>query len=201
MRGDTNGMMRGMVLLGLSVLLLGCPPKRKMVTPEEVKQPQEAVQAPQDAAASAEASAGEPALEVGTQWATAPALEPIYFAYMNAELRPEAREKLKKNAGVLKIVLRQAPSVQVRVEGHCDERGTLEYNLALGQRRANAVRAYYTSFGIPKTSLLTISYGEERPVCQQSAEECWAQNRRGETTLKSASGPIRIPMNKLSMAH
>ena len=79
--------------------------------------------------------------------------------------------------------LAKYPSVRVTVEGHCDERGTREYNLALGARRANAVKEYLVSQGVSAGRLETISYGKERPICTDSNEACWAQNRRGVTTI------------------
>src|SRR5579864_3823981 len=83
--------------------------------------------------------------------------------------------------------LARYPGVRVTIEGHCDERGTREYNLALGARRANAVKEYLVSVGVSSARVDTISYGKERPVCTESTEDCWAQNRRGVTTL--AGGP------------
>ena len=75
------------------------------------------------------------------------------------------------------------PSVRVTVEGHADERGTREYNLALGARRANAVKEFLVSQGVSTARVETVSYGKERPICTQSDEACWAQNRRGVTTI------------------
>lgn len=99
----------------------------------------------------------------------------VLFAYDSAELNPEARATIEKWAKVLN----QAGGTRVVVEGHCDERGTREYNLALGERRAIAVRNYLTSLGINATRLQTISYGKEKPVVVGSSEQSWAQNRRG----------------------
>jgi peptidoglycan-associated lipoprotein len=181
-------------LPALALLLTGCP-KTSTVTPEE-----EAAQAaPGEEAAPAEdaAAAGAPALEIGTEYAPVPDLPAVRFGYMTADLTAESRESLKRNASVLKSILKAAPSVQVRVEGHCDDRGTLEYNLSLGQRRANAVKDYYQSLGIAKAAIKTVSYGEERPVCGVASEACWAENRRGETTLRS-SEPVRIPAGDLA---
>jgi peptidoglycan-associated lipoprotein len=83
--------------------------------------------------------------------------------------------------------LQRYPQVRVTVEGHCDERGTREYNLALGARRANAVKEYLVSLGVSSARLDTISYGKERPICTESDENCWAQNRRGVTTIVSGA--------------
>ena len=181
-------------LLAAGLLLTGCP-KTSKVTPEEENAPAPATEAPAQPAAPA-AEAGAPALEVGADYAGAPALPAAHFGYMKADLDAEARTVLKKNAAALKVVFAAAPSVQIRVEGHCDARGTLEYNLALGQRRANAVKDYYLSLGIAKAVVKTISYGQEHPVCSSSTEACWAENRRGETTLRS-DAPVRIPLSDL----
>jgi peptidoglycan-associated lipoprotein len=178
----------------LGLLIAGCP-KKSTVTPEEEAPAQEETQKPEEAAPEP-GPVEAPSLEIGTDYATAPALPPVRFTYMKAELNADSRAILKKNAAVLKAVLKAAPGAMVRVEGHCDERGTLEYNLALGQRRANALRDYYLSFGIPRAAVKTISYGEERPACHESSEDCWAQNRRGETSLKSGQ-PVKIPLSEL----
>ncbi len=103
----------------------------------------------------------------------------IYFDYDRAELTEQARGRLARNAEFL----RSRPEFQVIVEGHCDERGTNEYNLALGERRANAAREYLVSLGVSAARLRTVSYGEERPQCRQSSESCWALNRRAHFVL------------------
>lgn len=103
----------------------------------------------------------------------------VYFDFDQATLRAEARERLAKNAEFL----RQRPEFTITIEGHCDERGTSEYNLALGERRAQAARAYLASLGISEARLRTASYGEERPVCREQNESCWQQNRRAHFLL------------------
>lgn len=103
----------------------------------------------------------------------------VFFGYDRYDLTGESRETLQRQAAWLK----QHGEVTVTVEGHCDERGTREYNLALGARRANAVRDYLVSLGVDSTRLSTISYGKERPTCVESVESCWGQNRRGVTTV------------------
>lgn len=107
-------------------------------------------------------------------------IQPIFFSFDKYGLSDENRGTLQKNAEIIKshrewIVL---------VEGHCDSRGTVEYNLALGQKRAKEVRDYYTRLGVPEAAIGTISYGEEKPLCVDEAEDCWAQNRRSETKVK-----------------
>jgi peptidoglycan-associated lipoprotein len=98
-----------------------------------------------------------------------------YFDYDKAEIRADAREALGKTADFL----RNYPQLRVTIEGHCDERGSTEYNLALGDRRASAVKQYLVSLGLPADRLTTVSYGKEKPFCVQSDEACYQQNRRG----------------------
>lgn len=101
-------------------------------------------------------------------------LRDAHFAYDSYDLSSEARETLQSNADWL----RSNSQVKVEIEGHCDERGTVEYNLALGAKRAKAVRDYIASLGIASDRLSTISYGEELPLCRDQGEDCWQQNRR-----------------------
>jgi len=98
-----------------------------------------------------------------------------YFDYDKADIRADAKEALAKTADFL----RNYPQVRATIEGHCDERGSTEYNLALGDRRANAVKQYLVSLGISADRLTTVSYGKEKPFCTTSDEACWQQNRRG----------------------
>ena len=103
----------------------------------------------------------------------------IHFAYNEYNIQNRDRSTLQKQASWLN----KYGNVQFIIEGHCDERGTREYNLALGARRANAVKEYLASLGVSSGRLLTVSYGKERPICTVSDEDCWAQNRRGVTTI------------------
>ena len=98
-----------------------------------------------------------------------------YFDYDKADIRADAREALGKTADFF----RNYPQLRVTIEGHCDERGSTEYNLALGDRRANAVKQYLFGLGIPADRLTTVSYGKEKPFCTESDEACYQQNRRG----------------------
>lgn len=101
-------------------------------------------------------------------------LSDVYFAYDSIELSDNAREILRANADWLG----ENPRAKVEIEGHCDSRGTIEYNLALGAKRANAARDYLASLGVSSDRLTTISYGKELQVCQEETESCWADNRR-----------------------
>ena len=107
-------------------------------------------------------------------------LDSTYFDFEKYNLKRAARETLEKNADWLS----KNPDKNVVIEGNCDERGTVEYNLALGQRRADASAKYLMDLGIAKDRLSTISYGKERPLCQESNEQCWSKNRRADVVLK-----------------
>jgi len=98
-----------------------------------------------------------------------------YFDYDKADIRPDARASLSTTADFLK----KYPSIKATIEGHCDERGSTEYNLGLGDRRANAVKQYLVSLGISADRLGTVSFGKEKPFCMEHSEACWQQNRRG----------------------
>jgi len=99
----------------------------------------------------------------------------VHFDYDQSTLRDDARAALSKNADWLKISYNTAV---IEVEGHCDNRGTDQYNLALGERRARAAMEYLQSLGIPANRLKMVSYGEERPQCSEDTESCWQRNRR-----------------------
>ena len=103
----------------------------------------------------------------------------IFFAFDRSDISPEAREILSRQADWL----RRYPNVTVTIEGHCDERGTREYNLALGERRAQAAKNVLVASGIPASRISTISYGKERPAVVGSTEEAYAQNRRAVTVV------------------
>ena len=101
-------------------------------------------------------------------------LEDVYFDYDKADLSDRARASLQKNGEWLK----RWTSTRITIEGHADSRGTNEYNLALGERRSNAVRDYLVTLGVTVARISTVSKGEEEPACREEAESCWLQNRR-----------------------
>ena len=117
---------------------------------------------------------------VGTPQASP--MKDIYFDFDRYDLRPDARATLKANADWLK----QNPSTTAQIEGHCDDRGTAEYNLALGAKRAQAAKDYLTTLGVHAQRLSTISYGEELPVCREESESCWQKNRHDRFVIKTA---------------
>jgi peptidoglycan-associated lipoprotein len=106
-------------------------------------------------------------------------LKEVYFDYDKADIREPDRATLAQDADALK----RFDFLRITVEGHCDERGTVEYNLALGERRAKAAHDYLVSLGVPADRLKTVSYGKEVPVCTQSSEDCWQRNRRAHFTV------------------
>ncbi len=108
----------------------------------------------------------------------------VYFDFDKYDLRPDARERLAKNAQFM----RANPQFRFEIQGHCDERGTNEYNLALGDRRANAALGYLASLGVGASGYRTISYGEEKPQCTVSDESCWQLNRRAHFVITGRSG-------------
>jgi peptidoglycan-associated lipoprotein len=106
-------------------------------------------------------------------------LDDVFFDLDRAELRPDSKDPLQKDADWLK----KWGSTQVTIEGHCDSRGSSEYNLALGERRANAVKDYLVNLGIASSRITTLSKGKEQPFCTNEDEGCWQQNRRGHFVI------------------
>jgi peptidoglycan-associated lipoprotein len=166
----------GMVALALAtgLALTGCSRRRQPETEDVSRQqpPSETVVDQPDPGAGLRADDEE----IERERALATIGEPIYFDFDRSDLRPEAREVLNQKAEML----RRYPDIRVRIEGHCDERGTVEYNLALGERRAEAARRYLIDLGIDPDRMTTVSYGEERPAVEGSNEAAWSQNRRDE---------------------
>jgi len=106
------------------------------------------------------------------------ALQDAYYDYDKSDIREDARSALTKDADLLKAIFQDFPDAVITIEGHCDERGSAEYNLGLGDRRATSAKEFLVQLGVPTDKLKTISYGKERPVCTESNEECWQRNRR-----------------------
>jgi len=102
----------------------------------------------------------------------------IYFDYDKNDIREDARAQLTRNADALKRIMADFPTAVISVEGHCDERGSAEYNLGLGDRRATSAREFLTQLGVAADKLKSISYGKERPACTEGNEACWQKNRR-----------------------
>lgn len=107
----------------------------------------------------------------------------VHFALNQYNIEDNDKGTLSKQAAWLA----RYPAVKLTVEGHCDERGTREYNLALGARRANAVKEYLVAQGVAAGRLETVSYGKERPICTESSEDCWSQNCRGVSVISGGA--------------
>jgi peptidoglycan-associated lipoprotein len=113
------------------------------------------------------------------------ALGVVHFALDKATLTADNRKIVEANAQAIKAAASSVSNYQVVVEGNCDDRGTTAYNIALGQKRADEVKAYYVRLGIPADKIATVSYGKEKPVCYEATADCWAQNRRADTLLQA----------------
>jgi len=112
-------------------------------------------------------------------------IQDVYFDYDKKSLRPDALAALKEDSKTLSDIVRQYPDFRLVVEGYCDERGSSEYNLALGEARAKQAEEYLVTLGLPANQLKTVSYGKERPVCTDETETCWQKNRRAHITQSS----------------
>jgi peptidoglycan-associated lipoprotein len=144
--------------------------------------------APQQARATAPAPAPAPAVQQPSRTPSAETraridtllgrIEDAYFDYDQHTLRPDAIKALQADSSELRDILKDYPTYKLTIEGHADERGSAEYNMALGQERADAAKAYLVQVGIPNGQLATVSYGKEKPACDEHDEACWQKNRR-----------------------
>jgi peptidoglycan-associated lipoprotein len=171
-------------------LALGACKKKPVPTPPEPVVPVTPAAPPpapvDDGAAERErAEAARRAIEA----ARAMLLQTIYYDYDSDELRADARAVLDDKLRVLNA----NPGLRIRIEGHCDERGTDQYNLALGRRRADQAKRYLLDRGIDPSRVETMSFGRERPVAMGATEDAWAQNRRGEFQIVAGGAELRAP--------
>ena len=178
-------------LLVLTLFLVGCP-KRPATTgavapAPSAMQPAPAAPAPATAPRPAPAPAPRPApappamMVKPSEFSPNPNLKTIYFDFDKYNIRPDDAKTLDGDAAWLKA----NPNNLVLIEGHADERGTNEYNLALGEKRAKAAMNYLVAQGVQASRVTIISYGEERPVCAEKTEACWAKNRRDNFLTKA----------------
>ena len=169
--------------VGLS-FFMGCS-QQTASKPQEATVPQkvEAKQEPSKATSTKTQASSLEAFQKGTlgKGTEAGPLKDVNFDFDRYDLRADAKEILKGHAAWLKA----NPQGRVEVEGHCDERGTSEYNLALGAKRAESAKRYLIDLGISPSTLSTISYGEELPLCREQNEACWAKNRRAHFVVKA----------------
>ena len=180
-----------MVLVVSLFALYGCPKSAEVSSapesqPLKVEQPpvksaedlaaEKAAEDQRAAEAAAAAEAARKAEEERAAQEKAAGLQPIYFDFDKSFVRNDAKDVMRANADYLKA----NPKIKVRIEGNCDERGTIEYNQALGQRRAAAAKKYLSDLGVSAKRISLISYGKEKPICTESTEDCWQKNRRAE---------------------
>ncbi|MDD5154204.1 MAG: peptidoglycan-associated lipoprotein Pal [Desulfovibrionales bacterium] len=173
-----------LLAITMAFLVSACA-KRICVSEKEAAKAPEAVTAktaetvaPKPMAEEAMPTTGAPKEEVLTMAGsrTSAGLLPVYFDFDKYNIRGDQPPTLDQNANWLK----KNPAARIRIEGNCDERGSNEYNLALGERRANSAKDYLTNMGIAPERIETLSYGEERPLCPEHDEECWTKNRRAD---------------------
>jgi peptidoglycan-associated lipoprotein len=162
-----------LILLVGIVALWGCPKKAEVTTAPEGQTQAEKVTPPPTPAPTAEAKAEGTNEKAGAE---AEGLKPVYFDFDKSFIRDDAKAVMKANAEWLKA----HPKEKIKIEGNCDERGTIEYNQALGQRRAASAKKYLTDMGVSGRRISLISYGKEKPLCTDHDETCWQKNRRDD---------------------
>ena len=172
------------LILCFGLILMGCPKKTVVKEEPSVKRAEELAPRKEKAAKEEAKKAREKEFEKSLVAKKEPGIEgeileskllkDIHFDFDKYDIRPGDAEVLKGNAALLM----KRPTVKIQIEGHCDERGTIEYNLALGERRANSAKKYLISLGMPADRISTISYGKEKPLDPGHNEEAWAKNRR-----------------------
>jgi len=171
----------------------GCHKKEALVHPPA---PPPAVQAQAAPAVQRPAPVSAPANQVASTPDTATKariqdllnrIQDVYFDYDRHNLRPDAENTLEADAKELTLILRQYPTYKLTIEGYCDERGSEEYNLALGDMRAKRAQTFLVTLGLPASQLRTVSFGKEHPVCTQPDEACWQKNRRAHITQDQQS--------------
>jgi peptidoglycan-associated lipoprotein len=187
---------RGLLLISAAALVMfaagctkktvakGAPPAPAATTATEQPRPQVATpprqtsQAPQQQAATTPPSRLPDAATRARIDQLLARIEDAYFDYNQHNLRPDAIKALQADSTELRDIIVQYPDYHLTIEGHADERGSEEYNLALGDARAKAAKAYLVQVGIPDAQLAVVSYGKDKPVCEEHDEACWQKNRR-----------------------
>ncbi len=175
------------LILCIALIMTGCPKKTVVKEEPSVKKEDTAKADAERKAKEADKAKGEfdktlvakktPGIE-GEVFESS-LLKDVHFDFDKYDIRPAEAAVLKENA----VLLKKYPKVKIQVEGHCDERGTVEYNLALGERRANSTRNYLVSIGVSPERVSTISYGKERPLDSAHNEAAWTKNRRAHTII------------------
>jgi outer membrane protein OmpA-like peptidoglycan-associated protein len=201
-----NQNMRLITLAGAVAVLAGCHPHVRRDMTHQVAPIVDVAVAPRSIPRETAAIAREPQPEVSPPELNPAAgvqrldparviaetngrLRDVYFDYDRSELRGEALSAVQEDAKLLAPILNEFHRVTVWIEGHCDERGSAEYNLALGDSRASRVTGMLRNFGLAAARLHTISYGRENPQCTESAESCWQRNRRAHLVVRDDNAP------------
>lgn len=182
---------RALIVVGaLALITVGCARKQLAVAPPPPPQPAAAAPAPvnKPATASVHTAAVLPPAVTTPRMPNAVTraridellakIEDAYFDYNKATIRTDALKALQSDSADLRDILKDYPDYKLTIEGHCDERGSAEYNIGLGDRRAVAAKDYLAQVGIPAGQLNVKSYGKEEPVCEDHDEACWQRNRR-----------------------
>lgn len=176
----------------LSMIGAGCAKKKvAALTPNPPTQLEPSAPSTPPAAAPRREASSEPAPAASTPRSNMPdaatrahidqllgRIEDAYFDYDKHTLRPDAIKALQTDSTELRDILKDYPDYKLTIEGHCDERGSAEYNMVLGEARAESAKSYLVQVGIPGQQLGVVSYGKEKPVCQEQDETCWQKNRR-----------------------
>jgi peptidoglycan-associated lipoprotein len=194
---------RGLFLLSAASLILfaaGCTKKHVSQTTPSAPTSTPATEQPRTTATQPSRPAEQPRQEAtNTPRSTTPdaatkrridqllaRIEDAYFDYNQHTLRPDAMKALQADSTELRDIIVQYPNYKLTIEGHADERGSEEYNLALGDARAKAAKKYLSEVGIPEAQLAVVSYGKDKPICEDHNESCWQKNRRIHITAAEA---------------
>ena len=186
---------RNLSLAAVLVLLVGCGPKKVAQAPQPpAPAPEVAKAAPppepppkreEPKVVEAKPVEAPPPEVIARIEDLLAKIKDVYFDYDKNAIRPDAEATLQSNAIALREIVKQYPGYKLRIEGFCDERGSDEYNLALGDRRAKNAQEFLVRLGLPADQLDTVSYGKEKPVCTDHNEDCWQKNRRAHTAQSS----------------
>ncbi|MGC1455384.1 MAG: peptidoglycan-associated lipoprotein Pal [Nitrospirota bacterium] len=169
----------GLFFILASIFLSGCPKKSEITAAPEPQKDQLTSPAAQT---GKDVKSDEPGIDAKERgMAAKESLQPIYFDFNKSSIRDDAKSVMKKNAEWLK----SNPNTKIRIQGNCDERGTKEYNQALGQRRSVDAKKYLTAMGVDSGRMSIISFGKEKPVCTENAESCWQKNRRDDFLVEN----------------
>lgn len=189
-----QNLLKGFALAGVVALLASCHKQVAVAHPPAAPQPEvakAAPPAPSNPPSVRVVESQRPAMPNDATKASIQALldriQDVYFDYNKHALRPDAESTLESDAKTLREILAQYPAYKLTVQGFCDERGSDEYNLALGDARAKKAESFLETLGLPASQLRTVSLGKEKPVCTEHDESCWQKNRRAHITQEQPS--------------